>query len=206
MNAVDVFRTTVAMTAAPDGLDDVDPEAFRETMGSFPAAVSVLTTHDDTGTPRGLTCSALCSLSADPPLVLACVNQRNGSLQAIRHSQGFVVNLLRQDGDQLSARFASSRADKHIGIDWSASETSGLPFLGDAAIAHIDCRLVADIGAGTHAILIGAIRTCSSASADDDDRSPLVYWQRSYGCWAKAAASTIDPDPPHPPTIGDPTP
>lgn len=196
MSAREIFRATVAATA---GADDVDRDAFRETMGTFPTAVSVLTSLDETGTPRGLTCSAICSLSADPPLVLACVHQANGSLRAIRHSGGFVVNLLREDGDELSARFASSRADKHVGVDWTTSETSGLPFLGDDALAHVDCRLVADIAAGTHSILIGAIRTCRSAGAEDT-RSPLVYWRRSYGCWAHASSPESRPDPDTPPT------
>ncbi len=192
MSAADVFRTTLAITAASDGHGEVDPDIFRETMGSFPTAVSVLTTQDETGTPRGLTCSAFCSLSATPPLVLACVNQRNRSLDAIRHSQGFVVNLLRQDGDELSARFASARPDKHVGVDWMTSETSGLPFLGDDVLAHVDCRLVADIGAGSHTILIGAIRTCSSVDADGAI-SPLVYWRHSYGCWTQPPAPEISP-------------
>jgi len=190
----DVFRTTVATVALSLGNGDLDPDAFRETMGSFPAAVSVLTTQDESGTPRGLTCSAICSLSAEPPLVLACVNQRNGSLRAIRHSQGFVVNLLHQDGDALSVRFASSRADKHVGVEWTRSEISGLPFLGDEALAHVDCRLVADIVAGSHTILIGAIRTCHAAGAEDT-RSPLVYWRRSYGCWARMPARELRPEP-----------
>lgn len=194
MSASDVFRATVATVAPSDCDGGVDPAAFRETMGSFPTAVCVLTTQDESGTPRGLTCSAICSLSAEPPLVLACVNRRNGSLRAIRHSEGFVVNLLREDGDELSARFASSRADKHVGVDWSTSETSGLPFLGDAALAHVDCRLAADIVAGSHTILIGAIRTCQSAAAEDT-RSPLVYWRRSYGCWAQGNAPPIHPAP-----------
>jgi flavin reductase (DIM6/NTAB) family NADH-FMN oxidoreductase RutF len=183
MSAEEVFRTTVAMAAASDPA--VDPDAFRETMGSFPAAVSVLTSRDVAGTPRGLTCSAFCSLCAEPPLLLACVNLRNGSLRAIRDSGGFVVNLLRAGDDELSARFASARSDKHVGIDWTRSEASGLPYLGNDALAHVDCRLVADIAVGSHAILIGAIRTCRAPGADDA-RSPLLYWRRSYGRWAQA--------------------
>lgn len=182
MSAQDVFRTTVAMAAADTPA--VDADMFRETMGSFPTAVSVLTTRDRTGTPRGLTCSAFCSLCAEPPLVLACVNLRNGSLRAIRDSRGFVVNLLREGDDELSARFASARSDKHVGVDWTTSESSGLPFLGDHALAHVDCRLVADIAVGSHAILIGAIRTCCAAG-EDDSCSPLVYWRRSYGRWTQ---------------------
>ena len=182
-----IFRATVGLSAATA---EVDADRFRETMGAFPAAVSVITALDESGDPRGLTCSAFCSVSLEPPLVLACVNQRNGSLRAIRHSNGFVVNLLRSGSDELSARFASAAADKYDGVAWHAGVESGLPHLRDA-VAHLDCELAADIAAGTHAILIGRIRACAAEDpgASGHATSPLVYWRRAYGSWSKSPSS-----------------
>lgn len=182
-----VFRTTVGLprSLAPP----IDPDRFRATMGSFPAAVCVITALDEEGAPRGLTCSAVCSLSVEPPLLLCCVNQRNGSLKAIRHSGGFVVNLLAASGDAISTRFASSSPDKYSGIEWDASPVSGLPYLCECVV-RVDCELAADIEAGTHAILIGRIRDCDDPDAAD---SPLLYWRRAYGRWSQ-------------PPQGDPTP
>lgn len=189
MTTEQVFRTVVGL---PDDPTTVDADAFREAMGSFPAAVSVITALDADETPRGLTCSAFCSLSAEPPLVLACVNQRNGSLQAIRHSGGFVVNLLRAGSHDVSARFASPVEDKYDGVAWEPSPESGLPRLSDDASAHLDCRLVADIAAGSHAILIGGIRTCGSEA--HERCSPLLYWRRAYGSWSAADDPALNPD------------
>jgi flavin reductase (NADH) len=182
-----IFRATVGL---PSASAQVDLDRFRETMGAFPAAVSVITALDEGGDPRGLTCSAFCSLSLEPPLVLACVNQRNGSLRAIRHSEGFVVNLLRSGSDDLSARFASAATDKYDGVAWHAGRESGLPHLRDA-VAHVDCELAADIAAGTHAILIGRIRACGAEDPGPSEHatSPLVYWRRAYGCWSKSPSS-----------------
>lgn len=193
MSVPPIFRATVGLEAAGPA---VDADRFREAMGSFPTAVSVITAIDEEGVPRGLTCSALCSLSLDPPLVLACVNQRNGSLRAIRHCAGFVVNLLRAGSDRVSARFASGAADKYDGVAWQAGAASGLPHLRDDALAHVDCELVADIGAGSHAILIGRIRACSAEDPDSAERSgtPLVYWRRAYGSWSQAQTSASPSD------------
>lgn len=173
-----VLRFTLA---APPAM--VDKEAFREAMSTFPGAVAVVTALDDEGQPRGLTCSAVCSLSMDPPLLLTCVNQRNGSLRAIRHSGGFVVNLLKANCGALSDRFASASADKFQGVAWVPSPASGLPWLYRDVLAHVDCHLIADIGAGSHAILVGSVRLGERSQCQE---GPLVYWWRNYGSWSAA--------------------
>lgn len=178
-----VFRATVAPARSyvDDGDHDraaVHPDHFRETMGTFPAPVSVVTALDSGGLPRGLTCSAVCSLSLEPPMLLVCVNRRNGTLAAIHHSNGFVVNLLRASSADVSGRFASPAADKYDGISWRPSPVSGLPWLHDDTLAHADCRLVADIAAGSHSILVGAVLDVTSLPAPAE---PLLYFRRAYG-------------------------
>lgn len=199
-----VFRATVARSAtaddAPDtGIPALHPDVFRDTMGAFPTPVSVVTALDDDGAPRGLTCSAVCSLSADPPTLLVCVNQQNGSLDAIRHSGGFVVNLLHAGSSAISDRFASRSPDKYDGISWSPSTVSGLPWLHDDALAHADCRLVADLEAGSHAILIGQLQHGASVA---EPAEPLLYWRRAYGSWRASAPAPSD-EPAAPPAAAD---
>jgi flavin reductase (DIM6/NTAB) family NADH-FMN oxidoreductase RutF len=158
-----------------------DAAGFRDAMGSFPTPVTVVTALDEDGLPRGLTCSAVASLSMDPPSLLICVNRRNGSLKAIRHSGGFVVNLLRQGRYRLSDLFASASPTKFAETPWRPSTPSGLPLLHADVLAHVDCALQAELVAGSHAILIGRVRSASGAT---DDGGPLVYYNRSYGRWA----------------------
>ncbi|HEX8092701.1 flavin reductase family protein [Jatrophihabitans sp.] len=171
----EVFRTEV-----PGALCRVDGAAFRDVMASLPTAVSVVTAIDPDGAPRGLTCSAVCSVSADPPQVLVCINQRNGSLAAIRHSGAFVVNVLGSTSAGLSDQFASSAAEKFSDVDWRPAPNSGLPVLDGSAHAFIDCELTADITAGSHSILVGAVQACGT---DIDSMHPLLYWRRAYGTW-----------------------
>jgi flavin reductase (NADH) len=161
---------------------------FRRVMSAFPSGVSVVTARDSDGLPRGLTCSSLCSLSMDPPMMLVCVNRRNGSLAAIRASGGFAVNLLRAGRGVVSDEFASASADKFSRVRWRPSPRTGLPWLLDDSLAFVDCRLVADLAAGSHTILIGLVvdgrdRPEEAATADltaDPEDRPLVHWRRRY--------------------------
>jgi flavin reductase (DIM6/NTAB) family NADH-FMN oxidoreductase RutF len=156
-------------------------EEFKETMRFMPAPVSVVTALDEQGMPRGLTCSAVCSLSMAPPSMLVCVNRQNRSLDAIRYSGGFLVNLLRAGRDEMSEVMASSDPSKFVGAQWQPSPSSGLPLLATDALAFVDCDLQAEIMAGSHAILIGLVR---GTGTETPDSGPLVYWRRSYGGWA----------------------
>jgi flavin reductase (DIM6/NTAB) family NADH-FMN oxidoreductase RutF len=160
-----------------------DEQGFRRAMGSFPSPVAIVTALDADGQPRGFTCSAVCSVSMAPPSMLVCVNRRNGSLDAIRDSGGFVVNLLREGTHATSELFASPSPHKFAGVRWRPTEESGLPLLADDIAAFVECTLHAEIIAGTHAILIGLVRSSGRAPRDG---GPLVYYDRTYGRWAKA--------------------
>jgi flavin reductase (DIM6/NTAB) family NADH-FMN oxidoreductase RutF len=170
------YRTEIEMPGPA-----VPSDQFRQIMKIFPSAVSVVTTRDGQGRPRGLTCSAICSLSMDPPTMLICVNRRNGSLAAIRESGGFVINLLRSGRRGISEMFASASSDKYAELTWQPGPSSGMPWLPDDALAYVECRVIADMAAGSHAILLGLV---TGGQANTADEGPLVYWHQSYGRWA----------------------
>jgi flavin reductase (DIM6/NTAB) family NADH-FMN oxidoreductase RutF len=157
-----------------------DAESFRETMRFMVSPISIVTALDDQGYPRGLTCSALCSLSMAPPSLLICVNRRNRSLDAIRHSGGFMVNLLKAGRAETSDIFASPLAAKFANTEWQPSPISGLPLLSGDVLAYVDCGLQAEIDTGSHAILVGLVR---GSGTTDPTEGPLVYWCRNYGRW-----------------------
>jgi flavin reductase (DIM6/NTAB) family NADH-FMN oxidoreductase RutF len=127
----------------------------------------------------------------DPPMMLVCVNRRNHSLEAIRASSGFTVNLLRVDSGPISALFASPSPDKFSLLSWRPSPVSGLPWLYADALAFVDCRLVADVAAASHAILIGLVTDVHSDISENGQQAggPLVYWRRHYGGWSAPAFS-----------------
>jgi flavin reductase (DIM6/NTAB) family NADH-FMN oxidoreductase RutF len=115
-----------------------------------------------------------------PPSLLICVNRRNGTLDAIRDSGGFVVNLLREGRHTTSELFASSSAHKFVDVRWEPSAAFGLPVLADHMLAFAECSLHTEITAGTHVILIGLVHTSGRAPRES---GPLVYYDRTYGRW-----------------------
>lgn len=154
---------------------------FRQVMAHFPSAVSVVTALDKEGCPRGLTCSAMCSISMDPPTMLVCINRKNGSLAAIRGSGRFAINLLRTGKRHVSDLFASASADKFSSVKWQPGPVSGMPWLVDDSVASLDGELVADVTVGSHAILISLVTDGHVYSHED---RPLIYWHRNYRKWS----------------------
>jgi flavin reductase (DIM6/NTAB) family NADH-FMN oxidoreductase RutF len=171
-------------TPAAGDTDDTE-QAFRQAMRAFASPVAIVTARDADGWPRGLTCSAISSVSMSPPSMLICVNQRNGSLHAIRYIGGYIVNLLGEGSQALSEVFASPSAQKFAGVRWRPTGRLGLPLLEHDAIAYVECALQNEIHVGTHAILIGLVR---SAARLGQPRGPLVYHDRTYGHWATGNA------------------
>ena len=57
-------------------------DRFRETMRRTASGVAVLTTDGEAGR-AGITVSTLCSLSMEPPSVIACVHRDNRALETI---------------------------------------------------------------------------------------------------------------------------
>jgi flavin reductase (DIM6/NTAB) family NADH-FMN oxidoreductase RutF len=162
----------------------VDRATFFALMGAFPTGVTVVTTLDADGVPRGLTSNAFSSVSAEPPLLLVCVDKRSQTLPALQARQAFVVNFLAAGRGEVSNTFASKATDKFAGLSWNPSESAGgSPILANDALAYAECLTEREIDAGDHVILIGRV-VGGQAPAPDSD--PLTYFRRTYGSWGAA--------------------
>jgi flavin reductase (DIM6/NTAB) family NADH-FMN oxidoreductase RutF len=78
---------------------------FIAAMGLAATGVSVVTTNGRAGR-FGLTVSSVSSVSAAPPLVLACVNRKSPAAAAIGENQLFAVNLLAAHNRDYAETFA----------------------------------------------------------------------------------------------------
>lgn len=154
-------------------LTAIDARSLRSAFGSFMTGVTVVTTIDATGQPRGFTANSFTSVSLDPPLLLVCIGKLAASHDTFTQAPGFAVNILAEDQKDISGIFASKRPDKFAGVAWRPSGT-GNPLLG-GTLTWFDCARHEVIAAGDHIILIGAIR-----SFDTGDANPLGYARGGY--------------------------
>jgi len=78
----------------------INPRAFRDAMGCFASAVTVISTTTADGQAVGVTVNSFNSVSLEPPLVLFCLGRDASNFQHFLNSGRFAVNILRQDQDK----------------------------------------------------------------------------------------------------------
>jgi flavin reductase (DIM6/NTAB) family NADH-FMN oxidoreductase RutF len=154
----------------------VDPLAYRAAVGHFATGVAVVTCDGPHG-PAGLTTNAVSSLSMEPLLLLVCFDNASRTLPAVRGAGRFAVNVLRADGEELAAVFASKRlqAEKFEAVTHRIEH--GVPVLDDA-LAWIACDVHELVPAGDHTIGIGAVTHVWTA---DGDPAPLLFYRGRFG-------------------------
>jgi flavin reductase (DIM6/NTAB) family NADH-FMN oxidoreductase RutF len=155
----------------------IERARFREVMSSFPSGVVVLTAFGQDDRPRGLTVSAFCAVSLEPPLALACIDKTSNTLPAVQHTGGFTANVLAAGREQLARRMATKVTDKFDGIAWRRPESPiGGPILDEEIAAYAVCTLRDTIEAGDHWILIGLV----TEGAHREGVAPMIFSRRGY--------------------------
>lgn len=159
----------------------VNPSEFRDAMREVATGVSIISSGK-LDNARGLTASAFCSLSAEPPAVLVCVNRDSECHRTILETGAFCVNVLRAENETLAHRFAGRGGikghDRFLHGNWTTLAT-GSPVLSEALVAF-DCLLRNSIVSDTHSIFIGDVAAISSSAPGQ----ALVYRAGAFS-WAK---------------------
>jgi flavin reductase (DIM6/NTAB) family NADH-FMN oxidoreductase RutF len=172
---VQMSETEVTQLAA--GIEVV-PADFVAAMRANVTAVNLVTTDGPAGR-FGLTVSAVSSVSAEPPLILACLNRRSPAVEAISRNGVFCVNALNADQAHIADCFAGRPRDTAQPFDFTCGSwlpgRSGAPELA-GAVASLDCTVFAQHSAGSHEIFIGRVLSVISRALP-----PLLYWDRQYG-------------------------
>jgi flavin reductase (DIM6/NTAB) family NADH-FMN oxidoreductase RutF len=144
----------------------VDAQAFRAAMRIVATPVTVIATGEADAR-HGMTASAVCSLSDQPPMIIACVNSKSAVLPYIRTNGCFTANFLAEAQSAVAERFAGMT--KVFGPErfelgsWGRLAT-GAPVL-QGALAVFDCRLVREYDSPTHAVLVGRVEAILHESA-----------------------------------------
>jgi flavin reductase (DIM6/NTAB) family NADH-FMN oxidoreductase RutF len=151
----------------------IEKNQLRQVMGHFATGVTIITTLNKAGQMHGLTANAFTSVSLEPPLLLISVDKKAESWPAFEESRVFTVNILADDQEGLSRKFAVSGGNKFEGVAYRIG-ANGAPIL-EGALAFIECTLYAAYEGGDHSIYLGEIQ-----QAEIREAKPLLFFRGGY--------------------------
>ena len=155
-------------------------ERFVTAMSALAASVFVVAAASPLSGRTGITATAVCSLSTQPPQVVACVNRTTSIARVLNDTGWFSVNLLSADHEELAGTFAGrsglSGDDRFDDALWSTHVT-GTPVLREAAATCV-CHVSASLQQATHLIVVGAVLDVLIAA--EPPPLPLIYHNRRF--------------------------
>ncbi|WP_448030402.1 flavin reductase family protein [Bradyrhizobium liaoningense] len=152
----------------------LEQRKLRLALSQFATGVAVITARGKADAPIGMTMSSFNSVSLDPPLVLFSVDRRALSLESMLAAEGYAVNILSRQQEDLSNQFAKASTDKWSNVSHSIGHAEA-PLLA-GALAHFECAPYAHYEGGDHVIFVGQV---VRFSAREDDE-PLVFFRGKY--------------------------
>lgn len=153
----------------------VNASEFKNALKLWASGVTVVTSQSQQHGPKGMTATSFSSVSVDPPQILVCLNQATDTGALVLEQQQFVVNILGSEQQDVSNQFAGggSQEQRFAQVDWEVGD-NGAPIL-NAALASLECKVVEQVLAGTHWIVIGEVQKVICRSGD-----PLLYYDGAY--------------------------
>ncbi len=153
---------------------------FLTAMSSLAATVCVVAAASPSGDRFGITATAVCSLSTDPPQLVACVNRSSSMAKALGETGWFSVSILSGEQESVAATFAGRTglqgSDRFDDQSWSR-HTTGTPVLGGASAVCV-CHVSNSLHQASHLVVIG--RVLDVLLPDGPPPAPLMYHQRRF--------------------------
>ncbi len=173
VECIDVRAAAASLPFFPKERDmPFDSREQRRIMGWFATGVTVVTTKVGEQL-WGMTASAFCSLSLDPPLVLVAIEKKATSYEYFSRSDCFAVNILSAAQQDVSKRYAMHGPKDFVGLNIKTAVT-GAPILV-GSLGYVDCRRVNILAGGDHDIFIGEI-----LAGEANDGEPLLFFRGTY--------------------------
>jgi 4-nitrophenol 2-monooxygenase / 4-nitrocatechol 4-monooxygenase, reductase component len=160
------------------GNTPVSAADFKRAVSFMTSAVTVITTAN-AGRDYGMTASSVTSLSADPPLMVACLRSDIPTARAVDQAGYYVVNILGEDQADLAYQFSRPGPDKFTGVATYRTE-AGVAVLRDALVSIV-CRVVARALGGTHTMFSGEVLALANKGG-----KPLAYFRGGFGHFTAA--------------------
>jgi len=156
----------------------VGADSHKRSMRRMAAGVSVIAVSEGGGR-LGLTATAVCSVTADPPRLVVFVNKSVAADEAILKSGSLSINALAGEQEDVAKAFAGMIPDVR-GEDrfaygrWDTLAT-GAPVLA-GALAVFDCRVVKVFDESTHHAFLCEVL----ATREREDGQALVYLNGAF--------------------------
>jgi 3-hydroxy-9,10-secoandrosta-1,3,5(10)-triene-9,17-dione monooxygenase reductase component len=152
---------------------EIASDEFRRALATLPTGVTVVTAVGENGR-SGATANAVCSLSLEPVLMLACLDRGSRTLRSVQSAGRFGINVLGAGQEHLARQFATKdeEAAKWEGV--GSHERDGIPVI-EGCPAWIACDLEDVVGGGDHVIVTGAVRDLEVGEGE-----PLVFYGGAY--------------------------
>lgn len=153
----------------------VDANQFKNALKLWASGVTVVTAQSSSQGLKGMTATSFTSVSMDPPQILVCLNQATDTGAVVAEQQAFAVNILSTEQQAVSNQFAggASQEERFASVAWQTGD-NGAPILTEA-LASLECRVVQQVQAGTHWVVIGEVQQVVCRSGE-----PLLYYNGAY--------------------------
>lgn len=151
-------------------------QEFLNAMSRRVSTVNLVVTDGSAGR-FGLTVTCMCSISADPPMVMIGINRKSPLCDAITGNGCFVINVLSVSQKYLADSFSGGGPKENIYDFSQATWQPGaieLPILEDGTAAF-ECDLASYQDAGSHRLFMGNVLRTTQGTAP-----ALCYSERSY--------------------------
>ena len=157
-------------------MPSITASSFTSALSQAANGVSVVTTRLN-GEDAGLTVSSMCSVCAEPALILICVNLDNEFCRMTIESKRFAVNIVPSNAVELASVFAGlsnePETNRFDAGQWTRL-TTGSPILSNALVA-LDCQLDSSVVKGSHRVFFGKVVDVRTTSGE-----PLLYTDRRF--------------------------
>jgi flavin reductase len=149
-------------------------EGFKAGMAMLAGAVTIVTT-DGPGGRAGFTATAVCSVSADPPTLLACINAGASAAPAFAANTAVAINVLTPAQAEVAQVFGGrTPMASRFGPGWTTG-AGGAPVLAGSLVVF-ETAVVDRVRIGTHDVMFCRVRAVHLTDARPE---AAVWWNRA---------------------------
>ena len=153
---------------------------FKLGMRCLAGSVTVVALQGVGGTLLGVTATAVCSLSAEPPSLIACINRGSLLASGLVENARFSVSILSEGQEDIAKAFGGQKGvagrDRFVYGEWYRSEHD-VPLLVGAR-ASFECSVANFLDYGTHRAAVGLV---TDVHMSEDVERTLVFADGRFG-------------------------